>query len=245
MSKRTSHQNKWDTSSAPTQTYAPLSPEELTRRGYGLPDPSLSNIELARSGEMLLGKVAMTRTGLRITEDPTREEWGQIGDVIFSLGKSIQWIIGDYLAYSDQWEYGVTYERVAELTGYEVVSLRDMAYVCTNVNLSLRNDKLKFGHHKAVAHLAPHEQVEWLNKAELGKWSISKLREEVKRALEGDPPTPPTARELLLNHIQASNAEALKLIAKTMSNPAARDEAMHMIDEQMHFLQTLRERLEG
>ena len=46
---------------------------------------------------------------------------------------------------------GDTYKRAAEITGYSVATLRDIASISGKV--SLRNDTLTFNHHRAVASL--------------------------------------------------------------------------------------------
>lgn len=149
--------------------------------------PAASSIRILNDGSMTIGGFTMTRTGLQIQPGVQVKDWNKIGSIIADLGKSIQWILGDWLAFGIEREYGVTYEQVAQTTDYEIQSLRDLVYVCTNVQLSVRTDKLSFGHHKLVAALAPHEQVELLQKAALGKWSISQMREAIKE----NPPAPP------------------------------------------------------
>jgi len=136
-------------------------------------------------------------------------------------------VIGDYIAFGIEREYGETYEWMSELTGYEVQTLRNMVYTCLGVDLSLRSDKLNFGHHVLVAALRLEDgspdiskQHYWLKKAEVGELSISQLRDAIK----GNPPTPPSDvvvnkkfhqgyHKIFLAYNQATHDERRQMVA--------------------------------
>jgi len=150
------------------ETASALSPEQLALMGYQIPttrhmvaETTLPDGAIVPQGDgsWLLSGFRLTTTGVDIPADTTEAQWTALGVMICKLGASVQWLIGDWLAFGDR-RWGKTYEQVAELTGYEVQSLRDMVYVASKV--SVRTDKLSFAHHKVVAGLAPEDQQAWL-----------------------------------------------------------------------------------
>jgi hypothetical protein len=68
------------------------------------------------------------------------------------------------------------------VTGYDVASLRNMAWVASQVNLSLRSDKLTWSHHVLLAPLEPEEQKRWLDRALAERLSVADLRIELRAA---------------------------------------------------------------
>lgn len=217
-----------------------VDPTEMTlsqagERGYQPTNAittAMSTLRVLKEGGLTIGGFTLTRTGLQIQAGVQVADYDKVGGIIVDLGKSIQWIIGDWLAFGIERKYGVTYERIAELVGYEVQTLRDLVYVCQNVQLSVRTDKLKFGHHKVVAPLAPHEQAEWLEKAAVGKWSISKLRDEIDAANDDDPPTLPDIEvaEIANNKFLAATAHLGKEIAQFRDSAVHRESAMERLE---------------
>ena len=61
-------------------------------------------------------------------------------------------------------------------TGLDYQTLRDFAYTARRVELSLRNDKLDFSHHRVVAKLEPEDQKHWLAAAQKHDLSVRRLR---------------------------------------------------------------------
>jgi hypothetical protein len=130
----------------------------LWRRAQGQRDGLRSS--MVRSNRAF----TMTPTGLIADEGATFEQWQKVGEVLQKLDASIQWLLGDWLVYGER-VWGQTYEQIAEATGYEVTSLRQYAWVARGVDLSIRIDKLSFGHHMLVAGLEPESQRNWLGRA--------------------------------------------------------------------------------
>lgn len=199
-------------------------------------------------GQLVFGKhIVLTPAGLQITRQIDQEQWSQFEEVVCKLGKSIQLIIGDYLAYSEQWEYGVTYDKIAELTGYDEKTLRNMKWVCTNVDLSLRKDKvwLKFGHYNLVAGLEHDVQSEWLACAEFGKWTISQMREEMRRSREGDPPTLPSEEEQAIDEFLKVTVHLGKVLTRLRDNARYGDGALERIEGLRRILDQWEEMVRG
>jgi hypothetical protein len=130
------------------------------------------------------GRVDIDRVGIRVPEDITEQEYAELGAFLLDVASRIQWLLGDWLAYGENREWGETYQRVAEKFGYETNSLHNMAYVCRSVHFSLRREKLTFGHHKEVASRPPDEQSYWLGEAEREGWSVAALRQNMKNRSE-------------------------------------------------------------
>ncbi len=165
---------------------------------------SLAAAELAVGGDGAIRAYEYRLTGLGI--DPTsvskdKRNWELLGQFLFRLDHSIQWLIGDWLLQGETNQWG-KHEEIAQALDYEVKTLYDYRYVARNVHFSVRTEKLSFGHHKLVAHLETEQQGRWLSKAANGDidgetglakpWSISRLRRELSDfpALEENQETP-------------------------------------------------------
>ena len=130
-------------------------------------------------GTVQIGHFKLTGTGLVVEDDSTFDEWETLGGILHRLEGSIQWLIGDWLNYG-AWAWGDKYQPVAEAIGYDEKTLRNYAWVARNVVLSLRKDKLSFGHHNIVAGFPADEQNYWLNRAVDEGLSIAKLRKAIQ-----------------------------------------------------------------
>lgn len=104
-------------------------------------------------------------------------EWLQQGRRLGALGRACNWWLGDWVRYGNA-RYGERYETAARLTGYEVQSLMNMAYVASRFEISRRRETLSWSHHAELAALDPPEQEEWLDRAEREQLSVLSLRIE-------------------------------------------------------------------
>lgn len=120
-----------------------------------------------------------SRTGLRIEPGLKFEQWAGIGEVLKIVAGSIQFWIGDWIRYGEH-EYGDKYTQAVLETGLDDGTLRNCVFVAQNVHVSLRNDKLSFSHHAAIASLSPAKQKEWLGRAEKEDLSSRELRKRVE-----------------------------------------------------------------
>ncbi len=157
--------------------------------GGGDTTQGLSHFEVADGGQITIGNFRISKTGLQIADGVDADEWQAFGQHIRTMETSIQWIIGDWLAYGER-QYGKTYQEVAEMTGYTYDTLRNLVWVARKFELSSRNDKLSFGHHQTALSLCEGDSdvaTQWLNSASENGWSIKKMADEIK----GVPPTPP------------------------------------------------------
>lgn len=100
-------------------------------------------------------KVQITPTGLILAEGIDFEEWKSIGHYLRNVQKSVEWCIGDWLAYGD-WNYRDTvyskrmpngvYELASNIFGVAVSTLKNYKWVASKINSSVRADELTLNH---------------------------------------------------------------------------------------------------
>lgn len=152
-------------------------------------------------GTIQIGKFKLTGKGLVADDDAAFDEWETLGGILHRLEGSIQWLIGDWLNYGAR-QWGDKYQSVADAIGYDEKTLRNYSWVARNIDLSLRKDKLSFGHHNLIAGKSEEEQAYWLNRAVDEKLSIAKLRKLMSGGEDalpsgGDPVIEETNRDLV------------------------------------------------
>lgn len=116
--------------------------------------------------------------------DLGRSEWLVAGRRLGAIGRGSQWWIGDWIRYGTA-RWGEKYAEAARITGYDVASLRNMAWVASRFDVSLRNDKLTWSHHVLLAPLEPEEQRFWLARASQERLSVGDLRLSLRALREG------------------------------------------------------------
>lgn len=112
-------------------------------------------------------------------------EWLSAGRRLGAIGRCSQWWIGDWIRYGTA-RWGEKYAEAARVTGYDVASLRNMAWVAAQFDLSLRSDKLTWSHHVLLAPLDPDEQRRWLAHAQDQRLSVADLRTELRRTTRAE-----------------------------------------------------------
>jgi hypothetical protein len=103
-----------------------------------------------------------------------------------------QWWLGDWVRYGSA-KWGEKYQRASRITGYDVKSLRNLAYVAGRFDISRRRDTLTWSHHAEVSALDPSAQDEWLDRAVAEKLSVADLRLELRAARRGEDSSGKTA----------------------------------------------------
>jgi hypothetical protein len=139
-------------------------------------------------------KFSITPTGIQFNEELSFEEWDDLGQKLAPIGKSIGFIIGDWINYGEK-RWGNKYEDALERTGLAYQTLRNYAYVARKVDLSCRHDKLGFEHHYIVAKLKSEDDKRyWLSMAEEHNLGIRRLRKSInfgrlatEEEVQGDP----------------------------------------------------------
>ncbi len=146
--------------------------------------------------DMVIGRFSLTPTGLVAPDDATPEEFAHVGQMLFRLEGSLQWLIGDWLVLVDGYKWGET-GALALHFGRKPQTLYNLKLVAKNVQIYLRKENLSYGHHAIVAGMSADQQTHWLDMAEQGDpgpkddkvrimWSIARLRAEIKKVQAGD-----------------------------------------------------------
>jgi len=112
-------------------------------------------------------------------DDLGQAEWLATGRRLGAIGRCSQWWIGDWIRYGTA-RWGEKYAEAARITGYDVASLRNMAWVASQFDLSLRSDKLTWSHHVLLAPLESEQKRHWLDRAEGERLSVADLRLELR-----------------------------------------------------------------
>jgi hypothetical protein len=112
-------------------------------------------------------------------DDMDIAEWIIQGRRLGSIGRAVSWWIGDWVNYGNT-RFGEKYSRAARITGYDVQSLMNMAYVAARFSCTRRREGLSWSHHAEVAGLEADVQETWLDRAEKTRLSVHGLRDELR-----------------------------------------------------------------
>jgi len=132
-----------------------------------------------QDGTLMVHDFQFTPKGLIAPRDMDHASWQQVGDLLFKLEGSLQWLIGDWLVYGEDLKYG-DIPKFAAMMGKDEKTLRNYMSVSRAVELSRRRDNLSFGHHEAVTKLLPGEQTEALIYAAEHGMSVAAFRKLVR-----------------------------------------------------------------
>jgi hypothetical protein len=110
--------------------------------------------------------------------------WILEGRRIGAIGRGSPWWVGDWLHYGTT-RWGERYLEAVKVTGYDAKSLRNMRYVSSRFELSLRRDNLTWSHPALLAAMEPDEQRYWLDRAVDNRFSVDDLRIELRAAQRG------------------------------------------------------------
>ncbi len=139
-------------------------------------------------------KFTITPTGINFHEELNFEEWDALGQKLAPIGKSIGFIIGDWINYGET-AYGDKYKEALASTGIAYQTLANYSYVARKVEFSLRKENLDWYQHATVAKLkTPEEKQHWLEMAEKHNLSVRRLRKSInfgrlatQEEVQGDP----------------------------------------------------------
>jgi len=150
----------------------------------------MSPIVRSEDGAIELSNIRIHRIGLDFVGEVTEEEYETFGEMILQFDTAYQWIVGDYLAYGVDNNYGLA-KKFAERLDRDPTTVHDWTYVCGQVTFSERSENLSFGHHKVVAKMNAEDRAYWLKRAEEGNgkqgdahkvWSKRRLEKEIAEA---------------------------------------------------------------
>lgn len=112
--------------------------------------------------------------------DLVLSEWLWHGQRLGAIGRGVAWWIGDWVNYGNTC-FGEKYLRASRVTGYDVQSLMNMAYVASRFSISRRREKLSWSHHAEIAALSVDDQERWLDAADEQRLSVRRLRVELRK----------------------------------------------------------------
>jgi hypothetical protein len=145
-------------------------------------------------------------------------DWLLEGRRIGLIHRGSDWWIGDWLLYGTA-KWGERYSEAAKLTAYDPKSLRNMRYVSSRFELSLRRDDLTWSHHALLASLEPDAQAYWLKRASDERFSVADLRVELRAERHGGCEG---AREIPSREARRATVIVCPNCGEAVSVPAAR-----------------------
>lgn len=135
--------------------------------------PSLA---LDAEGYIPAGSFLISKIGLEMRQGATYEDWARLGEAIFQVEGIIQLVVGDWLNYGES--FGMTIDRIAEALGREKKTLQNWSWVASKCPLSLRREKLFYGHYSIVSG-RKNDRAELLQMAANNGWSVKQLRDYI------------------------------------------------------------------
>ena len=110
----------------------------------------------------------ITPSGIVFHGETSREDWVLLGEKLGKAGRSIGFLIGDWLNFGEvKGEWGNVYDEAMRITGMEYNTLAMYARVAKKVQFSTRVLNLAFETHRKVASLKdPEDQKKWLKIAQ-------------------------------------------------------------------------------
>lgn len=148
----------------------------------------MSSTELARPTP-LEEYASVSESSLILKADTPIEAWEEIGQSLGRFGRSVNWLVGDWLVQGEQL-FGERYAQGMEATGYRYQTLMNLASVASKIAPEHRRPDLSHAHHAEVAKFkTPAEQTHWLERAAADKLTVKELRNQI-RAATGQPERP-------------------------------------------------------
>lgn len=135
--------------------------------------------QIANIGGRIAG-ITITPSGALVEGIPLEHTYEECMRQITVAEKACKFVLGDLINSASK-HYGEKYAKWAEVTGFEIQSLRDIASTCSRVSMEHRRvSTLTFIHHREVAKLPPAEQKNWLEKAEESTLDHKRLRKSIQ-----------------------------------------------------------------
>lgn len=155
--------------------------------GVGFGGLDFPNVK-SQNGIVALGAFRVSMKGLEVKGNITQEEWWAFFDGVQKIESAIQFIIGDLANYGED-QFNISYDDIAEKTGYKKETVENYAYVARNVGQAVRDESLSFNHHYLVASLDNDPQREqWLATAKDHNLSVRTLELAINIWREGGDP---------------------------------------------------------
>jgi DNA modification methylase len=119
-----------------------------------------------------------TPIGMSILGNPGEDECLRAIRALRFVEEGVHWAVGDVAKYLEK-NYGSTYTRLAEETGFSEETVRGDAVVADAIETARRRTVLSWSHHREILGLEREDQDFWLDKAESENLSTRELREAI------------------------------------------------------------------
>jgi hypothetical protein len=126
-------------------------------------------------------QTSLMQSGWNLPSSITEDDWKVAGSFLVKVNQARQWWLGDWWN-ACKWGEG---KAACDEIGVDYQTAADCGMVAKKFQISSRNEKLTFSHHKAVCSIEDKDiQDELLDWAEKNGVSVRVLRSEVKTYLE-------------------------------------------------------------
>ena len=159
--------------------------EELEVRVYRLARDLPTSVEVVEAPDNTVA-VIVSEVSWKPQGPMTFEAWADAGQRLQFMARSINWLIGDWIAYGEH-HFGEKYAQAIDITGLEHQTLMNIVSVAKLVPPERRREALSWSHHQAIANVKADEQDEWLDRAEQEGMTVARLRSR----LQGTPKDAP------------------------------------------------------
>ena len=150
----------------------------------------------------------ITPVGLRVTREPTWEEYEAQIHMWVKAHRLSAWTIADLYNYGER-RWGEKYAQAMDETGLSYGYIANICSVASKVKRNRRNENLSFSHHATVAYLPPEQQKELLKQAEEKQLSREELRDVVRGLPTPEQPEvvvipKPSLRRVVATYVEAT-----------------------------------------
>lgn len=126
----------------------------------------------------------VTETSLTLTDPELLwEDYEKLGRFLGQMNRACAWWTADLILHGES-IFGEYYAQIEDSLGLAPQTISNRCSVARRIPPNRRRAALAFGVHAEVAYLEPQERDLWLDRAERGRWTRAKLREEM-RAIRG------------------------------------------------------------
>lgn len=172
-----------------------------------------------------VGKFGITGYGIYIREEASEREWYEASEAIAKAEQGRDWGKAD-LAHFALEMLGMDKGTIATRLGFSNVKTVDIyVAVCKAADMPVRIASPSFSHFRLVKDYPQRAQIEWMQAASRGKWSVSELRKKLDEAagvVKQSNVGKKAAARLLKNHIR----QADRLVEETLKLPEEQRQAM-------------------
>lgn len=197
-----------------------MSLNEAAQGIYGFEDiDSTSSVMQANeSGNIVFGSFTLTSLGFEMPSDVSLDEYGNLGDLLFQLEGSLQWLIGDYAVHAKEGtDYGETYTELLEKYDRSYSTISKWKMTCEKIPFFRRRKNLGWSHHTEIAQAELTDEQRWdlLDLCDKNEWSVRKLREMIADEQGKTPAPPPTPLENVSHSVDNTVLKARKHALKS------------------------------